>query len=123
MQSSKYFSSLVGTASVAFWHSSLGSVQPASLHSLATKEQHSATSFWSRATLFVRTRRHSSLASMHVRMCLNLLRVRSRILWRVSSKLFFSRELNSRGPVISFLFLLYECLFLGRTLERRVVSR
>ena len=93
MQSSRYFSSLVRTASAAFWHSSLGSVHPASLHRVTTKEQHSATSFGLRATLFVRMRRHSSLARMHVRTCLNLWRVCSRTIWRVISKLFSSKGL------------------------------
>ena len=80
MQSSRCFSSLVRTASAAFWHSSLGSVHSASLHRVTTKEQHLAMSFGLRATLFVRMRRHNSLATMHVRMCLNLWRVCSLIL-------------------------------------------
>jgi len=85
MQRSRYCSSLVGTASEAFWHSSLGSVQPASLHRVDMKLQQSATSFGLRATLFVRMRRHSSLARTHVRIWSNLWRACSRILWRVSS--------------------------------------
>ena len=92
IQRSRYCSSLARTASAAFWHSPLGSVQPASLHSLAMNVQHWWASFGLKATRFVRMRRHNSLARMHVRMCLNLLRACSRILWRVSSMLCFSKR-------------------------------
>ena len=92
IQRSKYSFSFVRTASAAFWHSLLGSVQPASLHSLDMKAQHLWMSFGSKATRFERMRRHSSLARTHVRMCLNLWRVCSRIIWRVISMLFFSKS-------------------------------
>jgi len=92
IQRSKYSFSLARTASAAFLHSSLGSVQPASLHSLAMTVQHSWASFGSRATRFERMRRHSSLARTHVRRCLNLWRVCSCIIWRVISMLFFSKS-------------------------------
>jgi hypothetical protein len=102
IQRSKYSLSLVRTSSAAFWHNSLGSVQPASLHSLATKAQHSWTSFGSRATRFERMRRHNSLARTHVRMCLNFCSICSRIVWRVISMLFFSKSCDGSSLLSSF---------------------
>ena len=84
-QISKYSCSLISAACAAFWHSSLGSPQPASLHSFDTYVHIVWTFFWLSATLFVRTSRHSSRASMHVRMYLNCFSVRSLSFCRVIS--------------------------------------
>jgi len=70
-QSSRYFSSLVRTASAALQHKSLCSLQPASPHSLAINAQCSRASSALNATRLVRTSRQSSLANMHVLTCLN----------------------------------------------------
>jgi len=82
----RYGSSSFRTASAALLHNSLGSLHPASLHSLAMNEQHSWASFLLKATLLKRTRTHSSLASTQVLRCRNWLRACSRIFWRLSSK-------------------------------------
>ena len=84
-QISRYSRSFVSAACAAFWHSSLGSVHPASLHSLDTYVHIVWASFGLSATLLVRASRHSSRASMHVRMYLNCFSVRSLSFCRVIS--------------------------------------
>ncbi len=88
-QISRYFFSLLRTASAALLHNMLGSLQPASWHNLDMKVQQSWASFWLNVTRLVRTSRQSSLAKTQVLMNLNLLRTCSRILWRLNS-IFFS---------------------------------
>lgn len=93
MQSSRYFSSLVATASAALPHRSLCSVQPASLQRDEMKEQHVWASFVLNATLFVRTSRQSSLANTHVLMYLKWFNACSRNCWRLNSNGVFSMRL------------------------------
>ena len=90
MQSSRYFSSLVATASAALPHRSLCSVHPASLQRDDMNVQHAWASFMLNATLFVRTSRQSSLAKMQVLMYLKWFNACSRSFWRLNSKSIFS---------------------------------
>ena len=100
LQSSKYFSSSVITASAAFLQSSLGSMHPASRQSFDMKRQHSLTSSGFSATRFVLTSKQSSRAKTQVLMYLNLLKTSSRSLFLVIS--------NSTSPrILIIMRLLY----------------
>jgi hypothetical protein len=89
-QSSRYCCSSCVRVSAAFLQSSLCSWHPASLQSFEMVWQDSFTSSLLNATRLLRISRHSSLASTHVRMYLNRLRVCSRSFCRLTSKSFFS---------------------------------